>query len=520
MFMVPESAEIQRVARSLGFEPVGPEIATYQRFLADWLKGADEFMNMRIEEPLPPMASVRRDVPYKPSAAEDPLNAWMRKCSFGGDAAGRLAGKTVSFKDTIAVAGIPSTLGSFGIDHLTPDFDSSVARRALEAGATVIGTNVVVGGFGEVGDLRRPKNPHDPSRLAGGTSSGSAVAVAAGDVDIAYGGDQGGSVRIPAAWSGAIGLKPTFGLVSHFGVVSGNDPTVDHVGPIARIVEDVAAALDVVAGYDGLDPRQGRHIPDSVDTTTTLVDGVDGLTIGLLDEAFLGADPEVAALVRTAADVLRAAGAKIVDVFVPEHLEVTPAYAALTLEGSHAVGQAGISALGETYYPPALAAALGRVWRMDAELYPEKRLQRLLGEFSVRIFQGKLYARAQNVRRTFVAAYDRALADVDVLLMPTCLTTAPVFRERAQFPANLQPTEGDGESDSDRAMGLPGLRNTLQFNYTGHPALTIPCGRSRGLPVGMQLVGRYLEEAVLLRAGYAFQHSVRFDELIAVEPAG
>ena len=516
MFMVPESAEIQRVARALGFELAGPEVATYQRVLADWLKGVDEFMNMRIEEPPPPLAAVRREAPYKPSAAEDPLNAWVRKCSFGGDVAGRLAGKTVSFKDTIAVAGIPSTLGSFGIDHLVPDFDSSVARRAIEAGATVIGTNAVVGGFGEVGDLRRPKNPHDPSRLAGGTSSGSAVAVAAGEVDIAFGGDQGGSVRIPAAWSGAIGLKPTFGLVSQFGVVSGNDPTVDHVGPIARSVEDIAAALDVVAGYDGLDPRQWRHIPDVVDTSSTLADGVDGLTVGLLDEAFLDADPEVAAAVRSAAVVLRAAGAKIVDVNVPEHLAVTPAYAALTLEGSHAVGRAGISALGETYYPPSLAAALGRSWRMDVELYPERRLQRLLGEFSARIFEGRLYARAQNVRPTFVAAYDRALADVDVLLMPTCLTTAPLFRERPEFPTNLQRTEGDG----DRAMGLPGLRNTLQFNYTGHPALTIPCGRSQGLPVGMQLVGRYLEEAVLLRAGYVFQHSVRFDDLIAVEAAG
>ncbi|WP_240477208.1 amidase family protein, partial [Jiangella muralis] len=202
MFMVPETAEIQRVARSLGFEVAGHEVATYQRFLADWLKGVDEFMNARLQEPPPPVAAVRRDVPYKPSAAEDPLNAWLRKCSFGGgDGAGRLAGRTVSVKDTIAVAGIASTLGSFGGDRLTPDFDSTVARRALEAGATLIGTNTVVGGFGEVGDDRRPKNPHDPSRLAGGTSSGSAVAVAAGQVDIAYGGDQGGSVRIPAAWS-------------------------------------------------------------------------------------------------------------------------------------------------------------------------------------------------------------------------------------------------------------------------------------------------------------------------------
>ncbi|SDU73042.1 amidase family protein [Jiangella alkaliphila] len=520
MFIVPESDELQRVARSLGFELAGHEVATYQRLVADGLEVLDDFMNLRLQEPPPPAADVRRGVPYRPDAAEDPLNAWVRKCSFGGDAAGALAGRTVSFKDTIVVAGIPSTLGSHGVDHLMPDFDSTVARRVLEAGATVVGTNAVVGGFGEVSDARRPKNPHDPTRLAGGTSSGGAVAAAAGEVDIAFGGDQGGSVRIPAAWSGAIGLKPTFGLVSHFGVVSDNDPTVDHVGPIARSVEDIAAALDVVAGYDGLDPRQGRHIPDAVDTSSTLADGVDGLTIGLLDEAFLDADPEVAAVVRSAAVVLRAAGAKIVDVSVPEHLAVTPAYAALTLDGSHAVGRAGISALGETYYPPSLAAALGRSWRMEVERYPERRLQRLLGELSARVFEGRLYARAQNVRPTFVAAYDRALVDVDVLLMPTCLTTAPVFRERPRFPANLQPAGGDGEGDGDRAMGLPGLRNTLQFNYTGHPALTIPCGRSQGLPVGMQLVGRYLEEAVLLRAGYAFQHSVRFDELIAVEAAG
>ncbi|WP_240477458.1 amidase family protein, partial [Jiangella muralis] len=174
---------------------------------------------------------------------------------------------------------------------------------------------------------------------------------------------------------------------------------------------------------------------------------------------------------------------------------------------------AGISALGQTYYPPSLAAALDHTWRKDPVLYPERRLQRLIGEFSARNLEGRPYTRAQNVRATFVAAYDRALTDVDVLLMPTCLTTAPAYRERPDFPALLTWAEGN----DDRAMGLPGLRNTLPFNYTGHPAITIPCGRSDSLPVGMQLVGRHLNEATLLRAGYTYQHSVPFDELIAVE---
>src|SRR5262249_52834293 len=175
------------------------------------------------------------------------------------------------YKDHIAVAGVPMSFGTFALEGFTPDFDATVVTRALQAGGTVIGKNVMnglSGGFGTgggFGDYGRPLNPHNTQHVTGGSSSGSGAAGAAGQVDISFGGDQGGSIRIPAAFCGTLGLKPTFGLVSHFGIGFGSDQSVDYTGPLARTSEDVAAALEATAGFDPLDPRQTRHVPQRMD---------------------------------------------------------------------------------------------------------------------------------------------------------------------------------------------------------------------------------------------------------------
>src|SRR3712207_3927846 len=216
--------------------------------------------------PPPPMLSPARSPAYKPSAAEDPLNAWTWKCSIEGEGDGLLAGKTVSYKDHIAVAGVPMSFGSFALDGLIPDFDATVVTRVLEQGGKVVGKNVMnglSGGFGAggaIGDYGRPLNAHSHEHVTGGSSSGSGAAVAAGEVDISCGGDQGGSIRIPAAFCGIVGLKPTFGLLSHFGIGFGSDQSIDYTGPMARTVEDAAAALQATAGYDPYDPRQTRDV--------------------------------------------------------------------------------------------------------------------------------------------------------------------------------------------------------------------------------------------------------------------
>jgi amidase len=234
----------------------------------------------------------------------------MWKCRIEGAAEGVLKGRTVSFKDHIALAGAPMSFGSFALDGFIPDFDATVVTKVLQAGGTIIGKNVMnglSGGFGTggaIGDYGRPLNPHDREHVTGGSSSGSGAAVAAGEVDISFGGDQGGSIRIPAAFCGIIGHKPTFGLVSHFGIGFGSDQSIDYTGPMTRTVEDAAAALQATAGYDPYDPRATRDVPARMDVLGRLADGVAGLRIGVLQEGFDEAQHDVRDLVLAAVDVL------------------------------------------------------------------------------------------------------------------------------------------------------------------------------------------------------------------------
>ncbi len=180
----------------------------------------------------------------------------MWKCRIEGAGEGLLAGKTASYKDHIAVAGIPMSFGSFALEGFIPDFDATVVNRVLKEGGTIIGKNVMnglSGGFGiggAIGDYGRPLNPHNHDHVTGGSSAGSAAAVAAREVDISFGGDQGVSIRIPAAFSGIVGHKPTFGLLSHFGIGFGSDQSIDYTGPMARTVEDAAATLQATAASE------------------------------------------------------------------------------------------------------------------------------------------------------------------------------------------------------------------------------------------------------------------------------
>jgi amidase len=517
MFAVPDVDEVVAAGNALGIHLGAQEAALFQKHLAEQLTLLDEFVQCRIDEATPTLSYPAREPGYRPSAQEDPLNAWLWKCSIAGASEGVLAGKTVSFKDHIAVAGIPLTFGSFVMEGFVPDFDATVVTRTLAAGGTIVGKNAMngfTGGFGfggGIGDYGRPKNPHNPEHVTGGSSSGSGAAVAAGEVDISFGGDQGGSIRIPAAWSGTVGHKPTFGLISHFGIGFGSDQSVDYTGPMTRTVTDAALALQAVAGYDGLDPRQGRDTPERVDVLRTLADGVAGVRVGILEEGFVDAEADVRDLVMAAVDVLENAGAKVSTVSVPAHLGVRSAFTALSAEGSRAVFDTGFfGTFAKTYYPPSLVAAVNKMWATQADLLsPRTKLNYLVAEFSRRNFHGRVYAKAQNVRATYVEAYDAALADVDVLIMPTCVLKAPRYEAPAGY---LAAVEHDLMATSN-----PAVRNTRPFNYTGHPALAVPCGKSNGLPVSMQLVGRFFDDPLLLRVGYAYQQSVPFDEIPAVQ---
>ncbi len=507
MYTAPTDAEVIALAADLGIRLSAEEAPLYREALVSRLRAAHALVQSRIDHPRPPLACPARPPGYRPDDREDPLNAWMWRCRIGGDREGLLAGRTVSFKDNIAVQGMPMSFGSLGLDHLIADVDATVVNRVLEAGGTVVGKNVMTGfggGFGDgggIGDYGRPLNPHAPTHTTGGSSSGCAVAVAAGEVDIAFGGDQGGSIRVPAAYCGVLGLKPTFGLVSHFGISFGADQSIDHTGPLARSVEDCARALQATAGWDDLDPRQTREVPQSVDVLSRLDDGVDGLRLCLLDEGFAGADEEVAACLRAAAEVFRELGAVLGTSSIPEHGLVGEFQTALKDEGALATFRTGLYGMhARTYYPPRAIATVNDFWRQHADqLSPRIKLSLLSGELCRRSFSGVAYATAHNLRPVVTGAYDAALREADLLLLPTVNSIAP---EATTPPRGLEAVAANLR-DVARSTA-----NTSQFNYTGHPALALPVGKVRGLPVSLQLVGRHWHDGLLLRAARAYEQAV------------
>jgi amidase len=249
-----------------------------------------------------------------------------------------------------------------------------------------------------------------------------------------------------------------------------------------------------------------------MDVLSRLADGVAGLRIGVLQEGFDEAEGAVRELVMGAVDVLARAGAEISEVSIPEHHAVRTAQAALTAEGALAVFNTGFfGAFTRTYYPASLIAAINKMWAAHADLLaPRSKLSLIAAELNRRHYHGRVYAKAQNVRPTYIKAYDAALANVDVLVMPTCLMTAPKNHTPGSYIEAVE--------DNLTSLNRGASRNTQPFNYTGHPALALPVGKSSaGLPVSMQLVGRFFDDPLLMRVAYAYQHSTDWDAIISVQ---
>ena len=294
----PTQAEIEAIARDLGLELSPEDLATYTNLAAPMLGG------LSLLDALPEgEAPIRypRTPGTRPAPAENPLGAWYVKARIEGADEGKLAGRTVAVKDNVMVAGVPMSNGTSILDGYVPTEDATVVTRILDAGGTILGKAVCesycLSGGSHTSDTGPVRNPHDPSRMAGGSSSGSAVLVATGEADLALGGDQGGSIRMPSSWCGTVGMKPTHGLVPYTGILS-IEPTIDHAGPITANVSDNALFLEVLAGADGLDSRQ--IAPRTAPYTEALGGGVEGLRIGVLEEGFgqPGAEPEVETAVR------------------------------------------------------------------------------------------------------------------------------------------------------------------------------------------------------------------------------
>ncbi|RWP99096.1 amidase [Mesorhizobium sp.] len=441
----------------------------------------------------------QRDAGYRPSADENFCNAFVRKLSIKGASHGPLAGRRIAIKDNISLAGVPMTCGS-AVISFTPTDDATIVTRMLDAGAEIVGIvnmdNLAFSGAGDTSAYGPTRNPHDEARLAGGSSGGSAAALLSGEVDITIGGDQAGSIRIPASWCGVVGLKPTYGLVPYSGIL-GYDLTFDHTGPMARKARDVATTLAVIAGKDAEDPRQ-RDAALPNDVTPLTLEHLRGLRIGILTEGFCSAghEADVDQTVRRAAENLATLGATVSEISFPGHLKAGPIVWGVFAEGVTATFQGnGHGYHWDGAYNPALADAFGSGIEQRGNNMPlQAKFNLMLGTYMRQTYHGKFYAYAQNLRRELRGGYDRLLESVDVLLMPTTPMKAHMHNPN-QTPEELV------------LAGWNMVANTAPFNMTGHPALSVPCGMSEGLPVGMMLVGKKFDDQKLLAIADAYQRT-------------
>ena len=493
----PTVAQLRDIAQTYSMHLTDADLESFAG-----LMGAALEPYHRIDQLIEPTLTYRhaRTGGYRPEASENLLNAWYQKCSIKGAPSGILAGKRIASKDNVCVAGVPMMNGSSVLEGYVPEFDATIVTRILDAGGEIVGKAVCehlcFSGGSHTSDTGPVLNPHDHTRSAGGSSSGSAALVVAGECDMAIGGDQGGSIRIPSAWCGAYGLKPTYGLVPYTGVFP-IELTLDHTGPIAATTADVALLLEAIAGEDGLDPRQKDVMVEAY--SSALGKDIAGLRTGIVSEGFGWpglSEQDVDELVQASARRFSELGAQVSTISIPLHRDGVHIWDGIAVEGAAMLMVRGNS-MGTNWkghYSTSLldAYARGRITRAD-DLSDTVKLVVLLGQYMQDSYQGRYYAKAQNLARTLTKAYDDALQSVDLLVMPTLPMKATV----------IPPADAPREERVARALEM--IPNTCPFDVTGHPAMTVPCGLSNGLPVGMMLVGKKWNDATVLRAAHAFE---------------
>jgi len=436
-----------------------------------------------------------------PEPEKNPFNAWYVRTSIKGAADGKLKGKTVAVKDNIAVAGIQMMNGSSILEGYTPDVDATVVTRILDEGGEITGKSqcesYCLSGGSHTGAHGHVENPRKAGYSSAGSSSGSAALVAAGEVDLALGGDQGGSIRTPASWCGIVGMKPTFGLVPYTGAMP-IEFTLDHLGPMTRNVADNALFLEVLAGPDGLDPRQQRfHRPDSY--TEALAGDISSLRIGVLKEGFglPNAERDVETSIRNAAKTFQDLGATVEEVSISMHTVSPCIWYVIGVEGAtrQMMKDNGHGFNWKGLYVTSMVKAHS-LWRQRPDELPDTvKYVMMLGEHMIKTGGGANYAKAQNLGRKLTEAYDAAFKKYDLLLMPT-----------VPFKATPLPA-ADAPVTEIWQRAWENMGNTFAFDVTGHPSLSVPCGMSDDLPIGMQLVGRHYDEKTIYRAAHAFEQS-------------
>src|SRR6056297_2650270 len=419
-------------------------------------------------------------------------NVFITEETIEGATEGLLADSTVAVKDNISTEGVRTTCGSEMLDDYVPPYDATVVEKLKDAGATIVGkANMDEFGMGsttETSAYGAAENPAAPGHVPGGSSGGSAAAVAAGEADLALGSDTGGSVRNPAAFCGVVGIKPTYGLVSRYGLVAYAN-SLEQIGPLAPTVEEAAELLDVISGPDDHDATT-REAAEGSDYASAATGDVDGTTVGVPTELVEGADEGVRERFEATLDDLREQGATVEEVSLPSV--------------EHAV---------EAYYVIAMSEASSNLARFDGvrygnsggfdgnwnETFSKARSEGFVDEVKRRILLGtyalsagyhdKYYKQAQEARSWVKQDFDSALETADVLATPTMPVLPPKLGESLDDPLQMYLADA----------------NTTPVNLANLPAISVPAGEADGLPVGLQFVGPKFGEETIVNAAAAVE---------------
>jgi len=422
-----------------------------------------------------------------------------------GEALSPLAGIPIALKDNLCTQGIRTTCASQILRNFIPPYESTVTHRLREAGMIFVGkTNLdefAMGSSTENSALQRTANPWDLKRVPGGSSGGSAAAVAAGQAVVALGSDTGGSIRQPAAFCGVVGMKPTYGLVSRFGLVAFAS-SLDQIGPFGRTVTDVALLLQGIAGHDPKDSTSLFIAPP--DYATALVPTLTGKRVGVLRDLLgEGCDPAVAACTEAAIQVLKDLGATVMDVVCPNfkyglatYYIIAPCEASANLARYDGV-KYGLR-------DPADSLVSMYAQTRDRGFGAEVKRRIMIGTYALSAgYYDAYYLQAQKVRALICQDFEHAFGAVDVLVCPT--TPSPAFKA--------------GEKEDPLSMYLCDLM-TIPVNLAGLPGLSLPCGWVEGLPVGLQIIGPRLGELGVLQVAYAYEQATSWHEAVPMLPTG
>ena len=412
-----------------------------------------------------------------------------------GDELPPLAGVPIAVKDVFTTRGVRTTAGSKILENFVAPYDATVVQRLEDAGAIILGkTNCdefAMGSSNENSGFYPVRNPRDRSRVPGGSSGGSAAAVAAGTAVASIGSDTGGSIRQPAAFCGVVGFMPTYGRVSRYGLIAFAS-SLDHPGPFGKTVKDAALMLQVLAGHDPMDSTTADvPVPDY---TAHVGQPIAGLKIGVPGEYFgEGLDPEVRAAVENGIQELARAGAEIVPISLPHTRYAIPTYYVVaTAEASSNLARYD----GVRYGLRVEGKTLAEMYRRtrDAGFGAEVKRRIMLGTYVLSAgYYDAYYLKAQKVRSLLARDFDEAFAKIDVIVTPTTPTPAFKLGEKTDDPL---------------AMYLADIF-TVTADLVGVPGISVPCGKSKqGLPIGMQILGKHFDEATVLRVAHVAEHAL------------